>query len=50
MKFGKTLLQNEIPEWSKSYLSYKALKKAIKEAGVRLPPSEESTTGKTIVE
>lgn len=46
MKFGKTLLQNEIPEWSKSYLSYKALKKAIKEAGVRLPPSEESTTGK----
>ncbi|CAI2163526.1 15600_t:CDS:10 [Funneliformis geosporum] len=29
MKFGKTLLKNHIPEWSRHYISYKALKKFI---------------------
>ncbi|GBC00079.1 hypothetical protein RclHR1_03740003 [Rhizophagus clarus] len=32
MKFGKTLLRNQIPEWSRNYISYKALKKLIKNA------------------
>ncbi|KAG0301831.1 Glycerophosphocholine phosphodiesterase [Dissophora globulifera] len=30
MKFGKTLFRNHIPEWSRHYLSYKGLKKEIK--------------------
>ncbi|KAF9988609.1 Glycerophosphocholine phosphodiesterase [Mortierella antarctica] len=30
MKFGKTLSRNQIPEWSRHYLSYKGLKKEIK--------------------
>ncbi|CAB4400624.1 unnamed protein product [Rhizophagus irregularis] len=32
MKFGKTLLRNQIPEWSRNYISYKVLKKLIKNA------------------
>ncbi|KAI9498524.1 Glycerophosphoryl diester phosphodiesterase family-domain-containing protein [Zychaea mexicana] len=44
MKFGKTLLRNQIPEWSKNYLSYKSLKKTINEAARNSPPSEEATT------
>ncbi|CAG8559760.1 16394_t:CDS:10 [Funneliformis mosseae] len=32
MKFGKTLLKNHIPEWSRHYISYKALKKFINNA------------------
>ena len=45
MKFGKTLLRNQIPEWSKNYLNYKSLKKEIKEAARNSPPLEEDTTG-----
>ncbi|KAI8336814.1 Glycerophosphoryl diester phosphodiesterase family-domain-containing protein [Chlamydoabsidia padenii] len=45
MKFGKALLNNQLPEWSKNYLSYKALKKYINEASHHLPPSTETTTG-----
>lgn len=45
MKFGKTLLQNQIPEWSKNYVSYKALKKSINEASSHNPPTEEAITG-----
>ncbi|CEI98175.1 hypothetical protein RMCBS344292_12291 [Rhizopus microsporus] len=44
MKFGKTLLNNQIPEWSRNYISYKALKKEIKAASSQLPPPEESIT------
>ncbi|KAG2205684.1 Glycerophosphoryl diester phosphodiesterase family-domain-containing protein [Mucor mucedo] len=45
MKFGKTLLSNQIPEWSRNYISYKSLKKDIKAAAaVSIPPPEEMTT------
>ncbi|KAI8384161.1 Glycerophosphoryl diester phosphodiesterase family-domain-containing protein [Blakeslea trispora] len=44
MKFGKTLLSNQIPEWSRNYLSYKSLKKEIKSVANHLPASEEDTT------
>ncbi|ORX61366.1 GDPD-domain-containing protein [Hesseltinella vesiculosa] len=44
MKFGKTLLTNQIAEWSKNYLAYKQLKKSIGEATHQLPPSSETTT------
>ncbi|KAI7873728.1 GDPD-domain-containing protein [Lichtheimia hyalospora FSU 10163] len=44
MKFGKTLLRNQLPEWSKNYISYKTLKKSINEAAGELPPSEEVIT------
>ncbi|KAG0255352.1 Glycerophosphocholine phosphodiesterase [Mortierella polycephala] len=30
MKFGKTLIRNQLPEWSRHYLNYKGLKKEIK--------------------
>ena len=33
MKFGRNLPQNQVPEWSTSYIQYKALKKLIKSAG-----------------
>ena len=32
MKFGRNLPQNQVPEWSASYIQYKALKKIIKSA------------------
>ncbi|KAI9593247.1 Glycerophosphoryl diester phosphodiesterase family-domain-containing protein [Syncephalis fuscata] len=32
MKFGKTLLRSQVPEWSRHYLHYKALKQLIKAA------------------
>ena len=32
MKFGRNLPQNQVPEWSTSYIQYKALKKIIKSA------------------
>ncbi|CEP15880.1 hypothetical protein [Parasitella parasitica] len=44
MKFGKTLLSNQTPEWSRNYISYKALKKEIKAASAELPPAEEQVT------
>jgi glycerophosphodiester phosphodiesterase len=45
MKFGKTLLSNQIPEWSRNYISYKSLKREIKAASNKLPPAEEIITG-----
>lgn len=30
MKFGRNLPRNQVPEWSTSYIQYKALKKLIK--------------------
>ncbi|KAI8968526.1 Glycerophosphoryl diester phosphodiesterase family-domain-containing protein [Mycotypha africana] len=45
MKFGKTLLANQIPEWSRNYIAYKSLKKDIKQASTHLPPPEEEVTG-----
>ncbi|KAI9024269.1 Glycerophosphoryl diester phosphodiesterase family-domain-containing protein [Phycomyces nitens] len=44
MKFGKTILNSQIPEWSKNYMSYKALKKAINQAASSVPPPEKATT------
>ncbi|KAI7861536.1 Glycerophosphoryl diester phosphodiesterase family-domain-containing protein [Spinellus fusiger] len=44
MKFGKTLLSHQIPEWSKNYMSYKSLKQTINEASSVLPVREETTT------
>lgn len=32
MKFGRNLPRNVVPEWSSSYINYKALKKLIKSA------------------
>lgn len=32
MKFGRNLPRNQVPEWSASYINYKALKKLIKSA------------------
>lgn len=32
MKFGRNLPRNVVPEWSSSYIKYKALKKLIKSA------------------
>ena len=32
MKFGRNLPRNQVPEWSSSYINYKALKKLIKSA------------------
>ncbi|KAI8357899.1 Glycerophosphoryl diester phosphodiesterase family-domain-containing protein [Choanephora cucurbitarum] len=44
MKFGKTLLSNQIPEWSRNYLSYKSLKGEIKSVANHLPASEDDIT------
>ncbi|KAI9876822.1 MAG: Glycerophosphocholine phosphodiesterase [Pleopsidium flavum] len=32
MKFGRNLARNQVPEWSSSYINYKALKKLVKSA------------------
>lgn len=32
MKFGRSLARNVVPEWSASYIKYKALKKLIRSA------------------
>ncbi|KAF9407914.1 Glycerophosphocholine phosphodiesterase [Podila epigama] len=42
MKFGKTLQRNQIPEWSRHYISYKGLKKDIK-TGLESMASGEAT-------
>lgn len=44
MKFGKILVDKQIPEWSRNYISYKTLKKEIKEAAQDLPASEDVIT------
>ncbi|KAI8986544.1 Glycerophosphoryl diester phosphodiesterase family-domain-containing protein [Pilobolus umbonatus] len=43
MKFGKILLTNQVPEWSRNYISYKTLKREIKDA-VSQPIKEDTTT------
>ncbi|CAO3573204.1 unnamed protein product [Mortierella alpina] len=40
MKFGKTLSRNQIPEWTRHYLSYKGLKKEIKNGQEALAKGE----------
>lgn len=35
MKFGKTLVKNQVPQWADHYISYKALKKLIVDAVAR---------------
>ncbi|KAG0363032.1 Glycerophosphoryl diester phosphodiesterase family-domain-containing protein [Gamsiella multidivaricata] len=42
MKFGKALSRNQIPEWSRHYLSYKGLKKEIKNGQEALVSGESS--------
>ncbi|KAF9433187.1 Glycerophosphocholine phosphodiesterase [Entomortierella beljakovae] len=42
MKFGKTHIRNQIPEWSRHYISYKGLKKDIKQ-GLEAHINEESS-------
>ncbi|KAG0246874.1 Glycerophosphoryl diester phosphodiesterase family-domain-containing protein [Mortierella sp. GBAus27b] len=42
MKFGKSLFRNQIPEWSRHYLSYKGLKKEIKNGQEALASGESS--------
>jgi hypothetical protein len=49
MKFGKTLLNNQIPEWSRNYISYKALKGTIKQAATKLPVPEDTLTCKQVL-
>lgn len=42
MKFGRNLSQFTVPEWSASYIKYKALKKLIKSAAEQVKAGEEA--------
>ncbi|GKZ30627.1 glycerophosphocholine phosphodiesterase [Aspergillus brasiliensis] len=42
MKFGRNLPRNMVPEWSSSYIRYKALKKLIKAAADNVKAGEEA--------
>lgn len=42
MKFGRNLPQFIVPEWSASYIKYKALKKLIKSAAEQIKAGEEA--------
>lgn len=42
MKFGRNLPQFTVPEWSASYIKYKALKKLIKSAAEQVKTGQES--------
>ncbi|KAF9115356.1 Glycerophosphocholine phosphodiesterase [Mortierella sp. AM989] len=42
MKFGKTHVRNQIPEWNRHYISYKGLKKEIKHGQEALATGESS--------
>ncbi|KAJ5527186.1 hypothetical protein N7513_011345 [Penicillium frequentans] len=42
MKFGRNLAQFTVPEWSASYIKYKALKKLIKSAAEKVKAGEEA--------
>ncbi|KAJ5782937.1 SPX N-terminal [Penicillium paradoxum] len=42
MKFGRNLSQFTVPEWSTSYIKYKALKKLIKSAAEQIRAGEEA--------
>ncbi|KAF2483178.1 Glycerophosphoryl diester phosphodiesterase family-domain-containing protein [Neohortaea acidophila] len=41
MKFGQNLPRNQVPEWARSYIDYKALKKLIKTAQTAIDEEEE---------
>jgi len=47
MKFKKTLLRTLIPEWSRHYISYKALKQLLKEAQKSIQPGSEGGNATT---
>ncbi|KAG0297050.1 Glycerophosphocholine phosphodiesterase [Linnemannia gamsii] len=49
MKFGKTLFRNQIPEWTRHYISYKGLKKEIKN-GHEAIANGESTIDDVVLE
>lgn len=42
MKFGRNLPQFTVPEWSASYIKYKALKKLIKSAAEEIKGGQEA--------
>lgn len=42
MKFGRNLSQFTVPEWSASYIKYKALKKLIKSAAEQIKTGQEA--------
>lgn len=42
MKFGRNLPQFTVPEWSASYIKYKALKKLIKSAAEKVKAGQEA--------
>lgn len=42
MKFGRNLPRNVVPEWSSSYIRYKALKKLIKFAAEEVKAGHEA--------
>lgn len=42
MKFGRNLPRNVVPEWSTSYIRYKALKKLIKSAAEEVKAGHEA--------
>jgi len=42
MKFGRNLSQFTVPEWSSSYIKYKALKKLIKSAAEQVKAGQEA--------
>jgi glycerophosphodiester phosphodiesterase len=42
MKFGRNLSQFTVPEWSTSYIKYKALKRLIKSAAEQVRAGEEA--------
>ena len=41
MKFGRNLSQFTVPEWSTSYIKYKALKKLIKSAAEQIKAGQD---------
>lgn len=41
MKFGRNLSQFTVPEWSGSYIKYKALKKLIKSAAEQIKAGQD---------
>lgn len=53
MKFAKSLLRNEIPEWSQYYIDYKGLKKLVNQAALELskvagPQPTQETVGASL--
>jgi hypothetical protein len=48
MKFGQNLPHNQVPEWSESYIDYKALKKLIKSARDDTRDGEDADLASTV--